>query len=153
MALKGALDAEYRMERDEQGTIRMVATKMKDAPEPEPMAFRLRQVELDLIGEDGNSATSAVLDPVEYVLPPKAGKAGRGPNQTLAMQCLKERLSVARSRLEASGGEPDEARVLIQAWRDDCAKAGIGRQRFPEVKDSLERAGSIRLEGDYVTAH
>ncbi len=53
MALKGALDFEYRIEK-EGGTISLSNTKMKDAEPPPQICFALTTVELD-------DAASAVL--------------------------------------------------------------------------------------------
>src|SRR5690606_40735449 len=54
MALKGALDCEYRVAMAGD-IIRVSNTKMKDAEPPAPLAFNLKQVDL------GDGATSAVL--------------------------------------------------------------------------------------------
>ena len=78
LALTAALDAEFRMERDQTGIIRLSATKMKDAEFPEPLAFKLSTLELDIYDEDNQPVTSAVLEPIEYVELVNPGKAGRG---------------------------------------------------------------------------
>ncbi len=53
MALKGALDFEFRFARDESGVIRFEATKVKDHEAPEPMAFKLASVELGITDDQG----------------------------------------------------------------------------------------------------
>jgi hypothetical protein len=58
MALKGALDFEFRVEK-KGSAVQLINTKMKDAEAPKDMFFSFRQVELD-----GN-AKSAVLDSTE----------------------------------------------------------------------------------------
>ena len=70
MALKGALDAEYRVEKSS-NIVTMTATKMKDAPEPPEIAFELSDVSL---GDDkkGNPYGSAVLSLTDA--PAKAAK-------------------------------------------------------------------------------
>ena len=55
MALKGALDAEYRVEKPDDELIRLVCTKMKDAEPPKDMAFKFVPVAL-------GDAQSAVLE-------------------------------------------------------------------------------------------
>lgn len=62
MALKAGVDAEYHLTRDDMGVITMKNLKMKDAPPPEPISFRIRSVELPLTRDDGKPVTSAVLD-------------------------------------------------------------------------------------------
>lgn len=150
MALKGALDAEYRLERGEDGVTRLDATKMKDAPEPPPLAFKLRTVELGFEDDDGDPVTSAVLDPVEHTAPPKKGSAGRGRNQTKALAILSELYDEHCENVEADGRAPTEARVEIAEWREACADQGMGRKRFNEVSRSLEHNGHIRREGVHV---
>jgi RecA-family ATPase len=72
MALKGALDTEYRVEKDGPA-VRLINTKMKDAEPPSDMFFAFRQVELD-------GTKSAVLDATEA--PERQRKLT--PNQRLA---------------------------------------------------------------------
>jgi hypothetical protein len=55
MALKGALDCEYRLGKDG-ATVKLINTKMKDAEPPAMLAFTLNSVDL------GNGASSAVLE-------------------------------------------------------------------------------------------
>jgi hypothetical protein len=62
MALKGALDAEYRVEKKKDG-VTIECTKMKDAAEPPPIHFALMSVVLGT-GQDGKPVTSAALRPM-----------------------------------------------------------------------------------------
>lgn len=79
MALKGALDAEYRLDKDESGIIRLTPIKMKEAEFPEPMAFRLRTVQLGMQDAEGQEVASTVLDRVDYIpTTTHTTKAGRG---------------------------------------------------------------------------
>ncbi|WP_084191443.1 AAA family ATPase [Algiphilus aromaticivorans] len=121
MALKGALDAEYRLEKDDDGTVRMTATKMKDAAEPEPLAFRIAEVELDLVDDRGEPVTSAVLDRIDFCRP---ATQRRGKWQCLALE-----------KLRALGGTGEE--VSLDTWRRACLDDGMPRQRWHEVRDSL----------------
>lgn len=72
MALKAGVDAEYHLTRDDAGVITMKNLKMKDAPPPNPISFRIRSVELPLTREDGKPVTSAVLDDLAGVSEPVA---------------------------------------------------------------------------------
>ena len=58
MALKGALDCEFRIEKNEAG-LHIHCTKMKDAEEPPTLHFQLTTVELDA------KTKSAVLEPID----------------------------------------------------------------------------------------
>jgi hypothetical protein len=150
MALLGALDAEYRMDKDDSGVIRLDAVKLKDAEKPEPMAFRLRTVELGIEDEDGNQVTSAVLDETDYQPPSKPGKTGRGKWQTVGLEALEVLYSEHRGRLESKGYDPDGSRVLSDDWRTACLNKGMSRQSFATVKKSLVEQGSIYQEHGYV---
>lgn len=64
MALKGALDAEYRVEKQD-AAVTVTCTKMKDAPEPGPIAFELQDVKLG-VDRKGREFGSAVLVETEF---------------------------------------------------------------------------------------
>jgi len=150
MALKGALDSEYRFEKDDQGVVRVTNTKMKDFAPPDPMAFRLTTVELPFKDQDGNFITSAVLDDTTYEPPATQGKNGRGKWQTVAIEILQNLYQKHRDRLEAKGYDPDEARVTTNDWRIACIEKGMTRQAWYRVKDTLPQTREVNLEGDYV---
>ncbi len=65
MALKGSLDAEYRLERETSGIIRLWPIRMKDSETPAPMAFQIRSVQLGIKDDQGRPVTSAVMDKVK----------------------------------------------------------------------------------------
>jgi hypothetical protein len=151
MALKGALDAEYRLDRDETGVIRLEATKMKDAPHPEPIAFRLHTVELGIFDEGGAPVTSAVLDPTSYEPPPARGKAGRGKWQTVAKEALTDLHARYRAAKEAGGYDPDTARVPVDDWRIECTERGMPRQTFYDVRDRLQELREVAIENGFAS--
>lgn len=152
-ALKGAVDAEYSLTKDETGVVRMEATKMKDAEQPAPVAFKLETVELDgLVDDEGEPVTSAVLWSVAHVPPSKAGKAGRGKNQTLALSVLKDLVARHRANRERGGYDPAGARVSLESWRDALREAGLDKYRIRDAIASLKDAGAVEMEpGGYVT--
>ena len=149
-ALRGALDSEFRMDKDETGVIRLEAMKTKDGEPPKPMAFRIRQVEIGMKDEDGEEVTSAVLDQTDWQPKPVQGKAGRGKWQTVAIEALQNAIATHRENLEKDGRDPDTARVSISAWQEACQKMGMPRNRFHEVRDSLKTGGFVREEYDFV---
>ncbi len=89
IALRGGLDASYQLDKDESGIVRLTPRKMKEAELPEPMAFKIRTVELGFQDDDGRDVTSAVLDRVDYEPPPNPTKSGRGKWQRVARSSLK----------------------------------------------------------------
>lgn len=151
-ALKGAVDAEYSLTKDESGVVRMEATKMKDAEQPAPVAFKLEGVVLEGLQDDeGEPVTSAVLWSVAHVPPAKAGKTGRGKNQTLALSILADMVAEQRARLADKGFNPDGARVSLDQWRERVIAEGVDRKRFYDIRNTLREAGRIVVEhGGYV---
>ena len=151
MALKGALDAEFRLEKDDLGTVRVTNTKMKDFKPPAPMAFKIRTVELGIIDEDGEEVTSAILDDTEYQpLPTTQGKNGRGKWQNIAIEVLQNLYETYRQRLISKEYDPDQARVKINDWRIACSEKGMSRQAWARVKETLPQTQEVKFEGDYV---
>lgn len=150
MALKGALDAEYRMDKDETGIIRLEATKMKDGPIPEPLAFRLHTVPLGMQDYQDQEITSAVLESTDYQPPEKPSKAGKGKWQQVALDQLQRLYKEFRETLEAAGRDPSSARVSVQDWRDACEKAGMDRRRFHDIKGKAATRGLVVIEHGYV---
>jgi len=63
IALKGALDAEFLVEKAGE-VITVTGTKMKDAPEPAPISFELQNVTLG-IDKKGREFGSAVMVPTD----------------------------------------------------------------------------------------
>ncbi|MBB3231067.1 AAA family ATPase [Halomonas stenophila] len=148
--LRGAVEAEYAVEQDELGAVTISCGKMKDAAFPAQLSFTLAPVKLPLVDDNGEAVTSVVLEPIDGYEPPQRGKVGRGKNQTLALRELQRLYVEHHDRLESGGADPEEAMVRIDDWRDACGGAGISRQRFHDVKASLERAGEVLLAPPYV---
>lgn len=149
IALKGALDSEFRIDKDESGTVRLEATKMKEAALPDPLAFKLRTVELGTTDDEGDEVTSAVLDPVEFE-PQKPTKTGRGKQQRTALEVLERLHSEQRANVEASGRDPNLARVSVTDWRDAMQKAGVSRRQSYDIPNALHDAGLVTVEHGYV---
>ncbi len=150
IVLRASLDSEFRISKDMDDIVRLECTKMKDGPTPEPMAFKIRTVELGMRDADGEEVTSAVLDSVSFEPPPQQGKEGRGKNQTRAMALLNDRLKMQRDTLRGSGYDPDNARVSVKDWQNDCLDADISKQAFSTLKITLEKSGRIKNEHGYV---
>lgn len=142
MALKGALDAEYRMHKDVAGIVRLENTKMKDFEQPDPLAFKIHSVKLGIADEDGEEITSATLKRIEYEMPVK--NASRGKWQAVAKSQLERLYQQHRANLEKGGYNSEQAKVQISDWRQVCFEAGMPRNRFYEVKQKFS------TDGDYV---
>lgn len=149
--LFGAIDASYVVTRDELGMVSLTPEAMKDAALPPAQIFGMTPVSLPIESPDGTEVTSCVLSPLggDYT-PPQRGKAGRGKNQTRALMHLNRLYEEHRARVERSGRDPDEARVLVADWRSACLDDGIAANRWPEVLSSLQSADRVCVEAIYV---
>ena len=137
IALKAALDAEYRLAKGER--LLLTATKMKDAEVPPPVAMELATVELPGIVDDyGNPVTSAAIEVLDADTGAIVSKARtirpRGKWQDVGF-------AVARRLITAS----DDGRVSIDAWRDECQAAGMVRQNQHRVLDALVTRGELAV--------
>ena len=151
MALKGALDFEYRLIHGDDSLIRMECHKIKDFEKPTPMAFCIRSVELPMLDDLGLQITSAVLDAVDYEPPLKATTAGRGKNQKMALDVLRDLIKHHQKNLEDGGHDTAGARVAIGEWKQGCTTAGIDKDRFREVRRSFEEQGTVVVENGFVS--
>ncbi|MBN2583967.1 MAG: AAA family ATPase [Planctomycetes bacterium] len=145
IALKAALDAEYRLSNN--GGLLLTATKMKEAEMPPPLAMKLATVELPgLVDEYGNPVTSAaieVLDAdtgaiVSKVVAAKPGARGKWQEVGLA---------VARQLVAGS----DDGAAAIDTWREKCEAAGMVRQNQHRVLQSLARQGEVIVSGEIIS--
>lgn len=149
--LKGALDAEYRVSKDQDGMIRLECTKMKESDAPAPMAFKLTDVRLPMLDDEGEPIYKAAIERVEYSEPTRPSSSGLGKNQKLGLSVLHELIDEKRDTLQSKGYDPDDARVTVDEWKVKLEAVDINRQRFYEVKKGLAELGHIVLEaGNYV---
>lgn len=137
LALKAALDAEYRLTKSER--LLLTATKMKDADMPDPLGMELVSVELPGIVDDfGNPVTSAaigVLDADTSALVSQAKVIRpRGKWQDVGF--------VVAKRLVAA---IEDGCVSIDAWREECQTAGMVRQNQHRVLDALVKRGDVAV--------
>ncbi len=144
IALKAALDAEYRL--DHENGLLLTATKMKDAEMPAPVAMKLLSVELpDKTDEDGNPVTSAaveVLDANTSAIVAQVKAAGqRGKWQKMG-------LKIARRLIE----ESDDGRAKIEDWHEACESAGMQSSTRYSVLAKLHEQGMLVTDGAVITA-
>jgi hypothetical protein len=143
MALKGALDAEYRIEKpDDDDLIRLICTKMKDAELPSDMAFKFVPVAL-------GDAQSAVLEATEA--PQRQKKLT--PTQTLAVSTYRTAaLEMGRWDGGAFMG------VHVDDWRSVFYAKHTGdntdakKKAFQRARAELETKGQFYVHNDlYLT--
>lgn len=138
IALPGALDCEYRIEKVKD-CVTLINTKMKDAPQPPPLTFRLEDVDI------GNGWTSAVLVETEVVAPQK----DLSPMHKLARDSY-IRAAVAGE----SWSNADGAGLHVDEWRErfnsmhPADRMDAKRQAFSRVRRELLSDGVISIEKD-----
>ena len=152
-ALKGALDFEFNLSKKTGGkkddiTVEMWCTKMKDLPEwQRPKVFEPRTVTLndDLL----DPIQSVVLEEVDRVIE-ETSVAGSAKMQA-AVDLLQELYSSHRGDLEASGNDPNDAKVTKGEWRDACVDRGLYKRpsTYTMMTAAAER-GLIEIDDAYV---
>lgn len=132
-AFRAALDWEYRLSKNQDGTRTLDCTKAKDHAEPPPLSFMPKTVMIDeWVDDDNEIMTSCVLVPVESTSP--------------GLKPLAPTLKVAFEVLLNNGG-----RAHIDRWRDACYSAGISPSSNKEAKKkAFQRAVKDLLSKGYV---
>ncbi|MCC7193366.1 MAG: AAA family ATPase [Phycisphaeraceae bacterium] len=143
IALKAALDAEYRLE-NENGLL-LTATKMKDAETPTPVALRLVTVELpDLLDDYENPVTSAaveVLDADTSAIMSQAKAAMSGKWQKTGLKIAKRLV-----------GEGDDGQASVSDWHKACEAAGMRQSTRYSVLAKLHEQRLINVDGDVISS-
>jgi hypothetical protein len=148
-AFRAAMDWEYRIERDGGEAISAVCTKSKDCEPPEPLAFELHIVDINIADADGALTTSAVLRRTD--LQRRNKKAPKlGKNKAKALEVLNAIVSAHVKNVVDSGREPEDARVSRQDWRNGCVPEHMDRKRFSEAWQALKDDALITLDDHYV---
>jgi len=144
MALKGALDFEYRVEAAEGVAMQVVNIKMKDAPLAKTMAFNLETVHL------GGKAESAV--PVATDVLEREHKLTG--NQKLALETFK---TAAADGLGWKDGT--FAGVDLEKWRGAFYAKHTGdtpeakKKAFQRARKDLQDAGRVTVDNDRYFVH
>ncbi|MCO7827804.1 helicase RepA family protein [Escherichia fergusonii] len=140
-AFRAALDAEYRISRENSDVTALVAacTKMKDAEETKESAYDLKSVEV-FTDTDGEEIVSMVVidvprAPAELERIEEAGN--KTENHAALWQCIRTR---------AAHKEP----CTIALLRDDMKKLGYEMKHFRRWLYKLENDGVIVIDGDDV---
>lgn len=144
IALKAALDAEYRLSDNDAG-LKLVATKMKDAETPSPLSLELVSVELPGVVDDyGNPVTSAAVE----VLDADTG-ALESQARTVATRRSKWQrvgLEIAK-RLMATG---DDGQASVKDWHAECEATGMRQSTRYDVLAKLHERGDLMVDGESI---
>lgn len=142
--LKAALDTEFSCEKNE-SLVTIETTKMKDAVEPEPLHFKLTEVQV-AIATSGDPITSAVLVPTSEAPRPK--EKPLTSNQELAMQTFN---AVEQQQGNGIGKLPG---VPLEDWRVEFYRSSphenedSKRKAFSRARQELLRRGKLEVRDD-----
>ena len=141
-ALKGAADAEYEVTRsDKDNVVRLLSKKMKDAVQPDALAFKLEPVFVS--DTNGELTQAAALSRVSYS-PASEAAQPQGKNQQRALQILRD------MHAEAKDSAEPVSEISYEAWKKRLADDGAGRNRAKEACEGLLKRGVVSVEGDNV---
>ena len=144
IALKAALDAEYRLSGNDAG-LKLSATKMKDAETPKPLSLELVSVELPRVVDDfGNPVTSAAVEVVDADTSALESEANavqikRGHWQRLGLEIAQ--------RLIADG---DDGAATVKDWHEACDAEGMRQSTRYDVLAKLRERGVVTIDGETI---
>ena len=145
IALKAALDAEYRLVKVGDDQAMLTTTKMKDAEDPEPVQLDFVEVELsDVVDDFGHPATSVAMDVVSADI---SGILAQAKESGRRGKWQKRGLEIVRRLMK----ESEDGWVDISDWRAVCGELGMVRQNQFRVLASLEEYGEIIKQDDRIT--
>ena len=154
MAMLGALDAEYRIDKDG-STVTMTNTKMKEAAPPPPMAFDLAEIEVGRT-RMGEAITSAALTEID---PPEPKKGRLSPNQKLALEALEQLIADKGQPTPDGTGWPEpgtrkqvgtEAFMAFLRGKMTADSADSRRRTAKRAFDDLLKRGAVQTNNDCV---
>jgi phage/plasmid primase-like uncharacterized protein len=145
-ALRGALDAEYKVALDSGSkTIAFESKKMKDAEMPAPKNFQITQVDLPILNKHNLPVKGAFLTAVDIsgLVSQVQKKTYLSPNQKQVMECL--------VMLEVSLHQNHQLRpVNYDEWRESAKEHGVKNNRFWEVvKSMIAKEMVLEVDGGY----
>lgn len=143
LSLKGALDAEYRIEKSD-NAVTVTCTKMKDAPEPPPMGFTLKGVELG-VTRDGKPFGSAVL---------VAGDAPIRQRQRMPQGLRAALASFLKAKRDGGHADDLSRGVHVEDWRpvfyetNTADTPGAKKMAFQRARKALVESGDLTVIAD-----
>lgn len=147
-ALKGALDAEYKISKQDD-RIRMSCTKMKDEDAPDPMSFYLVPIEMGLDAK-GAITSSAVLE-FRGTAAPESARLTK--NELFAVKTFHE----AAGKLDGSSLDFNLSQLQLDQWREVFYRRSTQpnpdskRKAFDRARRELQSKGWLTVDNDLYT--
>lgn len=130
--LRGAADTEYLFTKDKDEIVRVECTKRKDGEIPEPMAFRIETVDIDMLDRYGKKIYPPTLCSIEYTQ--GKGSVRMGSTEAAFMTIIKD------MAVNGETGE-NEARTKLHV--------GYSKQQIGATLKRMEGKGFIsRSDGN-----
>ena len=152
-ALKGALDAEYAVIKSDD-CVQIIAKKMKDADEPQPMNFLFNPVRLPFQDEEGEAQYSCILRQSSAEQFDQARQEKElGVTQKRVLEILNTLQNEAIGHLDSAGRNVAFARIEVKTLRNECVKAHgvVGPNNWSRTFSALVDKGFIAHEGLFVS--
>jgi hypothetical protein len=155
-SLTGAADAQIKIQRDRAGNITMTLEWMKDGPEGDVVASRLKTITLGP-DVDGDPITSCIVLPVDGIDVVEANATRSMPRAArITMQALKNALEKEGEAATPSSALPAGAKaVSIETWRRFAYGLGIShgdsraqQQAFKRSSAQLVNDGAVGIKDD-----
>jgi hypothetical protein len=130
-ALRGALDAEYKVQLDQGSkTIMFESKKMKDAEMPPPKSFGISQVDLPMLDKHGEPVKGAFLTSVDI-----SGFIAKA--QSKQRMTTPRRLCLEAIKLIQESRKDDESPITDDEWRKSARNHGCTDQNIKRVFEWL----------------
>jgi len=157
-------DATITVERNEEDReLRLITfAKVKNGVDGGQLAFRLEQVDLGIIDDDGDPLVSCVpvYQPMEATARPKRVKALSNPEKVVlaAIKHVTDNGSTHPLPANVEGAKPSTKAVTREDIRHRALDAGLAqgdkpgtvRMRFSRAIEGLSAAQKIRVEGELI---
>jgi hypothetical protein len=143
-ALRGAMDAEYKVEILPSHHVQLTGKKMKDAEIPKPLTFALNQVDLPLYDKymqpiKGAHLVNQTPDISGIVEKAVERQTGMGKNQQKA-------LNVLAGLLMSQKNNKGNKFVMVTEWREACMQS-MDRNQFWRAKNTLTEKSIVAITG------
>lgn len=137
IVLRASSDFEYATQRIDD-SILMINSKMKDGPDPYPIMFDTIEVDLPVIGENGQSLNSLALDLSNEEIPTKPKRQRKlGPNQKIALRLLDTLIE-----------NDSDSRAHMENWSAAIKAEGVDIHRWTQLWKGLRKKRIIHVPGD-----
>lgn len=153
-----ALDSEFKVNKDTAGNLCLSSVKppKNDTPPPDRW-FKPIVLKTPYQKKTGEYLTSIALTAIET--PKRDPLGGLNPKKKAAFNILIDLNTGVRDRLEASGDNPDNAKVEIKVWFESLISEGIIdsnanpssiRQAKSRLRRGLEDSKLVVIDGNFI---